>query len=120
MIKKHMMWLVLLLVLVLQVTPVLAEADEEDMEVFGLELEKLMNLASGLLALILTTLTFFAYRRSKRSRLLWVSLAFLIYAVKMGLMGAEIFFGEWIYVDPVTSVMDFAILISFFIGLLKK
>ena len=92
----------------------------DEITVFGLELEKLLNLLSGLLSLALMALTLMAYRRTGNRRLLFVSLAFLLFAVKGFLNGSEVFLGEWIFIDPVSSVLDFAILLSFFAGILGK
>lgn len=93
---------------------------QDDITVFGLELEKLLNLLSGLLSSALFVLTVIAYRRSGNRRLLFVSLAFLLFAVKGFLTGSELFFDEWPLVDPVASALDFAILLSFFAGILGK
>ncbi|MEW6722234.1 MAG: hypothetical protein AB1324_03155 [Candidatus Micrarchaeota archaeon] len=93
---------------------------EDEVELFGLELEKLLNLASGLLSLALLALTAMAYRRSGNRRLLFVSLAFLLFAVKGALTGSELFFPEFPLVDPIASALDFAILLSFFAGILGK
>ena len=65
-------------------------------------------------------LTIMAYRRTGNKRLLFVSLAFLLFALKGFMLGSEIFLGEWPFVDPVTSFLDFAILLSFFAGILGK
>jgi Co/Zn/Cd efflux system component len=94
--------------------------DGNEVKVFGLELEKLLNIGSGLLAAALSALTFISYHRSKNKRLLYVGVAFMLFAVKSFLIGAEIFFGEWLWVDPVASISDFAILLSFFLGIIKK
>lgn len=93
--------------------------DEEEITVFDMELEKLLNLGSGLLAAALSALTFISYHRSGNKRLLYVGVAFTLFAIKSFSIGAEIFFGEWPWVDPVASIADFAILLSFFLGILK-
>ena len=81
--------------------------DDDDIAVFGVELEKLMNLVSGVLATVLAVLTFSAKKRSNNKRLNYVGAAFLIFAVKAFLMGSEIFFGEFPYIDPITVGADF-------------
>ena len=91
--------------------------DEGFIEAVG---EELLNLGSGILATVLFALTFIAYRRTKRSRLLYVSIAFLLFAIKGYLSSAELLFGEWVWVDSTTGILDFAILLSFFRGILKK
>ncbi len=114
--------LLLLAVFALFLTPlVAAEEDNGDWEVLpGVEGEKAFNLLSGILSTLLFVLAVVAYQRTKRSRLLYVAAAFLLFAVKGYFTSAELFFGEWPWVDPVSAAMDFAILLSFFAGLLKK
>ena len=112
--------LILLIQLPLPVLAAEAEDQNQDITVLGFELEKLLNLGSGLLAIALFVLTLSAYKRSKNKRLLYVSIAFLLFAIKGILMSMEILFGDWTWVDPVASVLDFAILLSFFFGILKK
>ncbi len=100
---------------------VYAEEDTgTDMELYGLEVEKLLNLFSGVLALVLFFLTYSGYRNSNNKRLQYVSIAFLLFAVKGLLISHELFFNEWSWVDPITSVFDFAILLMFFLGIVKK
>ena len=109
------------LVLSLIQIPLAALAEEgEDILVTGLELDKVLNLGSALLATLLFILTLMAYDRKKSERLLYVSAAFLLFAVKGFLLSMEILFGDWGWVDPTASVLDFAILLSFFFGILRK
>lgn len=100
--------------------PVFAEEFDEDWVLFGIEGEKLFNLCSGALALLLFVLTAVAYSRTRNGRLLYVSFAFFLYAIKGVLLSLELFFGEWGWVDPVAAVLDFFILLCFFRGILKK
>lgn len=109
-----------ILALVLFALPSFALADDDEIEIFGLELEKLFNLGSGLLAAALSALTLLSYNRSKNKRLLYVGIAFMLFSIKSFLIGVEIFFGEWSWVDPFASIFDFAILFSFFLGIIKK
>lgn len=96
--------------------------DFDDWEIFGFEVEKLLNLGSGLLATGLFSVTMLAYKRTKRKKLLCVGIAFLLFAIKGFLTSSELFFGEevGVWVDPTASVLNFAILVSFFLGLVKK
>lgn len=95
-------------------------ADEEDIEIAGVEIEEILNLGSGVLALILFALTLVAYRKTGRTRLVYVSIAFLLFGINGFLEASELVFGEWAYVDLVASVLNFVILLCFFIGILKK
>jgi hypothetical protein len=109
----------LIAMLLLSAIPVFAE-ENDDWQLFGVEGEKLFNLGSGILATILFALTFIAYKRTRQNRLLYVSLAFLLFAVK-GYLGAyELFFEELTWVDPTAAVLNFAILLCFFWGIVKK
>ena len=118
--------IVLLIVLVLHNVILLSNVaaqdigDLEDIEVFGLELEKLLNFGSGLLATGLFIATSFAYKRTRNKRLIYVSIAFLLFAVKGFLTSHELFLEEWSWVDPVASALNFAIILSFFLGVMKK
>lgn len=118
--NKKSFFFVIIAMMLLQLPIALAQ-EGDDLKVFGLELEKLLNLGSGLLATILFILTLIAYKRTQRKRLIYVSAAFLLFAVKGFLMSAELFFGDFAaWIDPVASFLDFAILLSFFFGIIKK
>ena len=95
-------------------SPALADADS------GIELDKVITLGSSLLATALFIISFIAYRRDGRKRLFYVTLAFFLFAIKGFLIASELFIPEMEWVDPVASFFDFAILLSFFFGILKK
>lgn len=119
--KKQAKIMCLLAMLLLSAIPVFAEEENDDWQVFGLEGEKLFNLGSGILSTILFVLTFIAYKRTKQSRLLYVSSAFFLFAVKGYLGALELFFEEMaVWVDPTAAVLNFAILLCFFWGIMKK
>ena len=100
--------------------PFVSAADPDELTVFGLEAEKVLSLGSSVVALVLAGLTFMAYRATKKQRLVYVSLAFFLFGVRTFLIGAELFFGEWSWVDPTANVLDFIILATFFIGIMRK
>ena len=117
--KKKILFCII--AILLMQLPILVLSEESgDIFVGGFELEKLLNLGSGLLAIALFILTLSAYQKNRNKRFLYVSTAFLLFAVKGILISMEIFFGDWGWVDPVASVLDFAILLSFFFGILRK
>ena len=121
--KKILFVLIIVFVLISMSSFVFAQEDAnglEDLEVFGLEAEKLLNLGSGLLAAVLCFLTYTAYTRTKRNKLKFIALAFFLFALKSFMMGSEIFIEEIPGVDPITAILDFAILLSFFYGVLKR
>lgn len=119
--RKKMCLFICLIFLLLPFRIFAEEYDEtEDIEIFGLELEKLLNLGSGILAAVLFILTFFAFLRTKNNRLKYISIAFLIFAFKGLITSAELFSGEWLWVDPTASLLDFVILLTFFFGIMKR
>lgn len=95
-------------------------ADTGDVLVRGLELDKVLNLGSALVATVLFALTLIAHHRQKNSRLLFVSIAFGVIAVKGFLLASQMVLGDFGWVDPAASVMDFAMMLCFFFGVLKK
>lgn len=107
----------LMLVMLLLAMPVLAEDDDD---LFPDGSEELLNTGSAVLATVLFAITFLAYRRTRQKRLLFVTLAFFLFAVKGFVSGAELIVGEFDWSDIVTALLDFAILLSFFAGVMKK
>lgn len=86
----------------------------------NIELDKVITIGSSLLATALFLISFIAYKRDGRKRLLYVTIAFFLFALKGFLSASDLFFPERDWVDPVVSFFDFAILLSFFFGILKK
>ncbi len=111
----------LLFLLVIFILPTILAA-ENDLQVgHGIEMDNLITLASSILALVLFAVSFIAYKRTGRNKLIYVTIAFLLFAIKGFLISSDIFFsskGAW--VDPVANILDFAILLSFFFGIIKK
>lgn len=93
---------------------------DDDVQFAGFELEKLLNLGAGLLALTLFVITFAAYKRTKNKRLIYVSIAFLLFSVKGFLTSYELFFNELSWIDPLASALNFAIILCFFLGVVNK
>jgi hypothetical protein len=114
--------LFLLIIFVSSYPGVYASSSDNDwMASSGIAVDDIITVLSSILATILLILTFFAYKRSGRNKLLFVCIAFLLFAIKGLLMASDIFFpnkGAW--VDPTAAFLDFAILLSFFFGILKK
>ena len=121
--KEKMRWIIVMFfsLFFLPINVAAEEADGgDDIEIFGLELEKLLNLGSGILALVLCVLTLAAWKRSYNQRLKYVGVAFALFAVKGLLAAHELVLEEWSFIDPVISVFDFAILLAFFVGIIKR
>lgn len=100
--------------------PTLASEEDGDAMLFGLELEKLLGLVNGFLALALFFVTFASFRRENRERLLYVSLAFLMFAARNFLVSSELFVEELPFLGPASTVLDFAVMLAFFYGILKR
>src|SRR3989344_543349 len=97
-----------------------AEDTTADIEFLGLELDKIIILLTAWLATFLFVVTFIAYKRDGRKRLLYVSLAFLLFAIKSFLVSSELFIPEIKWIEPISTVLEFAALLVFFYGVLKK
>ncbi|MCB9362063.1 hypothetical protein H6504_01380 [Candidatus Woesearchaeota archaeon] len=106
------------LLLLITLLPFVA-AEEEDITVLDLELEKLLNLGSALLASALAILTFLSYKRSHNKRLMYVTAAFTLFALKLFIFASELIIESVPLIDPITAVLDFAILACFFLGIIK-
>ena len=93
---------------------------DDDIQFAGFELEELLNLGAGLLALALFVITVVAYNRTENKRLVYVSIAFLLFSVKGFLTSHELFFNELQLIDPLASALNFAIILCFFLGVVKN
>jgi len=115
------LFIILFLSLILVSSPSAFAYGEDDIIVYpGIEADDLVTFCSSILASVLFVITVIAYKRDKRKRLLYVSVAFFLFAVKGFLSTAEMFFPQAGWTDLIASLLDFAILSSFFVGLLKK
>jgi len=113
-----------LFVLVIMSSLVLAAEegeDENDLQAFGIGIDELITLGSSILAVTTFAITAISYKRDGRKKLLYVAIAFLLFAVKGFLIASDIFFpNKTGWVDPTANFLDFAILLSFFFGIIKK
>ena len=114
--------LFIFVLVVLSFLSVHVSAQEEDGNylVSGFELEKILFMISALLSLFLFFIAVVAYQRDGRSRLLFVSIGFLLFAVKNFLVSSELFFPEVDWFDPAAVVLEFLALLGFFFGVLKR
>ena len=117
---KKMPFFVIAALLMIQLSSSALAEEMDDPALFGLEIEKLLNLGSGMLAAALFIVTLIACKRTGQKRLQYVSAAFALFAIKGFLTAHELFVEEWSWVDPTASALNFAILLAFFIGMLKK
>jgi drug/metabolite transporter (DMT)-like permease len=97
------------------------KAEEAEENIYGIEIDSLITIAASMLAVILFVISLIAYKKDKRGRLFFVTGAFLLFAVKGLLIASDVFFpqkGGW--VDPTAHMLDFVILLMFFLGLIKE
>ncbi len=110
--------------LVLSLMPLSSHAftyDKGDLILYpGIEAENVLIFCSSILAFALFIITAMAYKRDKRAKFLYVTVAFLLFAIKGFIEISEMFFPQAAWVDLAASLLDFAILASFFFGILKK
>lgn len=112
--------LALLSVFLLLLVPSVLAQEEEEVQVFGLELEKVIMFVTALIATFLFVVSFLAYHRDGRKRFLFVSTAFLLFAIKNFLISSELFIEEIPFIDPIAVGLEFIALLSLFYGVLQK
>lgn len=110
----------LIFLLVLLAVPFATAAETEDTYIGGVELDKVLNFGSALLATALFVVTLLAYKRSKNKRLIFVSAAFALFALKGFILSLEMFLGDMPWTDIVASSLDFVILLTFFVAIVRK
>jgi hypothetical protein len=86
----------------------------------GIGIDTLITIATSILAVILFLISAIAYKKDKRKRLIFVTGAFFLFAVKGFLITVDEFFPQKGWPEPVAHLLDFGILILFFSGLVKK
>lgn len=86
----------------------------------GIGIDTLITIATSILAIILFVISAIAYKKDKRTRLLFVTGAFFLFAIKGFLIVADEFSPQTGWPEPVAHLLDFGILILFFSGLVKK
>jgi hypothetical protein len=96
--------------------------EEQDLQFGpGWDVDSIITIASSILATVLFVITLVAYKRDGRKRILFVSTAFLLFAIKGFLSASDVFIGsKAAWVDPVANILDLAVLLCFFIGIIKK
>jgi hypothetical protein len=89
---------------------------------FELDIVELLELGSGLFALILLFISLLAYYRNRQRRLLFVSGAFYLYFVKVIAKHLDLFLPnlETSFMDLLLAFIDFLILLLFFLAIIKS
>ena len=88
----------------------------------GFEAEEILDLAIAAFALVLLGLSLSAYRKTRLNRLLIVSAAFGLFAVEVVVRQLDFFvFAVGVETDEViTTLMEFVILLLFFLAVARK
>ncbi len=113
----------LLTVIVLLIaTPVFALAETNDrISVQGLDVTDLILVLTSALAIILGALSFIGYRHDGRTKLLFVTLAFFLFALKGAfIIGSDLLSLKQPDLDILASLLDFGVLLCFFAGIIKR
>lgn len=121
---KNPAFLLMIFVLTLISSLFVVSAEElNDISSLGSEvdLSDLITMGSSILATFLFVLSVIAYGRDGRKRFFYVSLAFLLFAIKGILISIDAFFPQkGVWADPLGTFLDFGILLSFFFGIVKR
>ena len=98
------------------ITSLLASFDQ------AAESQELLDFAVGAFAILLLFLTISAYRKTRLRRLLIVSVAFALFAVEVAVRQLDVLAVSIGYqnVEVVTSLLDFLILLLFFLAVVVK
>ena len=124
--KKTNFIFILFLVLILSTVLVSATENKGIKEhnlttISGIEIDNIITFIASIMALTLFGLTYQAYKRDGRKRLVYVAIAFLLFAIRGLLITLDVFYPQKAgWVDLTAALLDFAILLSFFVGILKK
>lgn len=111
----------LIILVVLNLNIIYAQTEEsKDIEFLGLELEKLVMLITAFVSTILFIFTISAYKRDGRSKLLYISIAFLLFSIKSFMLSSELFIQPAQWIEPSAILLELLAIISFFYGVLKK
>lgn len=95
---------------------------DEGVSIFsGMDADSLIIIVSSLLAVVLFIISWFSYKRDRRQRLLFVVGAFGLFAIKGFLIVlSDRAIPDAMWIDPAAHLLDFGILLLFFLGLIKK
>ena len=121
--KNKVLFASLIFIILLLVSPLSSahsQSEERDIEIFGIELELVLALANAFIALFLFILAFTAFQRDRRTRILYVSMAFLALSIKNFIVSSELFIPSIPWLDPITIILEFIAILIFFYGTLRK
>ncbi|HZL23277.1 MAG TPA: hypothetical protein VFC05_08125 [Nitrososphaeraceae archaeon] len=93
------------------------------LQISSLELlEGTIYIICGIFAIVLLSLSFYAYVQSRVKRILYASFAFVFFVIYLFFEGLENFFPifDSSYADVIASVITAAVLALFFLTIVKK
>ncbi len=99
-----------------------AQAETNDKSTInGFDITTIIVFLSSILAIALGVLSFIGYRRDGRIKILFVTFAFFIFAIKgILIIGSDLLSLQQPSLDIIANLLDFAILICFFVGMVLK
>lgn len=123
--KKDPLLVLIILVCFLSLVACRAVSAAEVMDVStirGWDITDIIVIFSTALALVLGTVSFIAYRRDGRTKVLFVTLAFLIFTLKgVFIISGDLFIRRFDpFLDIIESLLDFGILACLFFGMTMK
>ena len=87
----------------------------------NLDIVDFIIFCASILAAALGAISFIAYRRDGRIKFLLVTAAFSIFALKgVFLIAGDLVIVEQIFLDVIANLLDFAVLICFFLAFMMK
>ena len=87
----------------------------------ALDITDIILIFTSIFAIILGSIGFVAYKRDGRTKLLFVTAAFFTVALKGALIiGGDFLSVEESLLDVIAHLLDFVVLLLFFIGMLKR
>jgi hypothetical protein len=120
--KKSQSIIIALSLLTILILPTILSqlGENEEIKALGFDLEELLSFVNGIIALILFLIAFIAYRVDGRKRILFVSIAFLLFSIKSFLDSSELFGTEIESLGAIAVILEFLVLMVFFFGVVKK
>ncbi len=99
----------------------IGEMNDSTNSLSGLDMTDAIVIATSVLAIILGAISAVAYARDGRTKLLFVTLAFFIFALKgVFIIGSDLLSLQQPFLDIIANLLDFVVLLCFFFGMMKK
>ncbi|HSU72320.1 MAG TPA: hypothetical protein VLJ21_00545 [Candidatus Binatia bacterium] len=87
----------------------------------GLDISDIIAICSSVLAAILGVISIIAYQRDRRGKLLFLTVAFFLFAAKgVLIIVSDVLLWEQFALDVIAGLLDFAVLLCFFASIMKR